>query len=111
MELRFDPENPKYTYITNMVQGEEALSVLEKEKVVAVDIESTTLDPYEGYLLIIQIGTSTESFIFDARALDLGNYPRFKDFLQNRAIIKILHNGKFDYKYVKQKTGIEIDNI
>jgi DNA polymerase I len=111
MELRFDPENPKYTYITNMVQSEEALSLLEKEKVVGVDIESTTLDPYEGYLLIIQIGTATESFIFDARALDLANYKRFKDFLQNRAVIKILHNGKFDYKYVKQKTGIEIDNI
>lgn len=62
-------------------------------------------------VLTIQIGTPEKSFIFDARELDLRKYDRFKTFLENPKIIKILHNGKFDYKQVKQHFGIAICNI
>lgn len=111
MELKFDIENPVFTYITNENQANEALEELEKQQVVGVDIEGTSLDPYSSTLLTVQIGTPEKSFIFDARELDLGSLPRLKQFLENNKIIKILHNGKFDYKHVKQILGISISNI
>ena len=102
MELKFDPENPKYVHVTTENQYNEALEDLEKQKVVGVDIEGTSLDPYSSILLTVQIGTPEKSYIFDARALKLAEMPRFKKFLENQKIIKILHNGKFDYKHIKQ---------
>lgn len=111
MELKFDPENPIYVHVTTENQYNEALEDLEKQKVVGVDIEGTSLDPYSSILLTVQIGTPEKSYIFDARALKLAEMPRIKAFLENTKIIKILHNGKFDYKHIKQNLGISMSNI
>lgn len=111
MELKFDPENPIYSHVVNEEQANEALDDLEKQKTVGLDIEGTALDPYDSILLTIQIGTPEKSYIFDARQLSLKDLPRFKQFLENSKIIKILHNGKFDYKHIKQTLGIEVCNI
>lgn len=111
MELKFDPANPIYTHVTTEDMANQALEELEKEKVVGVDIEGTSLDPYDGILLTIQIGTSEKTFIFDARQLKLGEISRFKNFLENSKIIKIFHNGKFDYKHIKHHLGISVCNI
>ncbi len=111
MELKFDPENPIYEYIADEVSANRALDELSVEKVVGVDVESTSLDPYNGTLLMIQVAGPSKSYIFDARTIDFTNFPRFKDFLENKERIKILHNGKFDYKYIKAQTGIAVDNI
>ncbi len=81
MELKFDPANPSYEYITKEDQANAALDILEKAKVVGVDIESTGLDPYTSTLLLVQIGTEDKSYIFDARAIDLKNFTRFKEYL------------------------------
>lgn len=96
MELRFDPENPIFVHVTTENMLNEALEELEKLKVVGIDIEGTSLDPYSSILLTVQIGTPEKSFIFDARKLKLKEFPRFKEFLENPKIIKIFHNGKFD---------------
>lgn len=97
--------------MTTENQYNEALEDLEKQKVVGVDIEGTSLDPYSSILLTVQIGTPEKSYIFDARALKLAEMPRFKKFLENQKIIKILHNGKFDYKHIKQNLGVSMNNI
>ncbi len=111
MELKFDPENPIYSHITTESQLNEALDELESSKVVGLDIEGTSLDPYDSVLLTVQIGTPEKSFIFDARELNLKEIPRLKEFLEDNKIIKILHNGKFDYKHIKQHFGISVANI
>ncbi|MDC0449080.1 DNA polymerase [bacterium] len=111
VELKFDPENPNYDYITTTDQANEALEILEKEKILGVDIESTDLDPYLMTLLTIQVGTPEKSYVFDARKLDLKNFQRFKELLENPKIIKLAHNAKFDYKGIKVQTGIELTNL
>ena len=67
MELKFDPENPVFFHITNQDQANKALDDLEKEKVIGLDVEGTSLDPYDSTLLTVQIGTPEKSYIFDAR--------------------------------------------
>lgn len=111
MELRFDPENPIFVHVTTEDTLNEALEELEKLKVVGIDIEGTALDPYSSILLTVQIGTPEKSYIFDARELNLKEFPRFKEFLENPKIIKIFHNGKFDYKHIKQNLGIQVCNL
>jgi DNA polymerase-1 len=111
MELRFNPENPNFTHVVNQDQLNEALDELEKQKVVGLDVEGTSLDPYDSILLTVQIGTPEKSYVFDARELNLGEIPRFKEFLENNKIIKILHNGKFDYKHIKRCLGVTVANI
>ncbi|HBY10123.1 TPA: hypothetical protein DEG20_02595, partial [candidate division WWE3 bacterium] len=111
MELKFDPANPSYEYISKEDQANAALDILEKAKVVGVDIESTGLDPYTSTLLLVQIGTEDKSYIFDARALDLKNFTRFKEYLESPKVLKIFHNGKFDYKHIKIHVGAAPTNL
>lgn len=111
MELKFDPANPKYEYITSPDQIHHAVEELKKEKVIGVDIESTDLDPYTAKILTIQIATPNFCYIIDAREINIGKIPEIKDYLESNQSIKILHNGKFDYKQIKVHTGVEIANI
>jgi DNA polymerase-1 len=111
MELKFDPDSPKYEYVTTPKQLDKVLELLEKEKVVGVDVESSGLDPYTDTLLLVQIGTEDISYVLDARKLNLRESPRYKALIENPKIIKIMHNGKFDYKFIKVQTGAATNNI
>lgn len=111
MELKFDPDNPNYEYITDYDHAEKVLTLLDDEPIIGVDIESTGLDGYTSKLLMVQLGTDTISYIFDARALDLKSIEHFKTLLEDPKKIKLLHNAKFDYKYIRIQTGIKINNI
>ena len=111
MELKFDPDNPKYEYIRNKENAVEAVEKLKEEKIIGVDVECTGLDPYTAELLVVQIGNETISYIFDAVAVDLSKLDQLKDLLENEEILKLLQNAKFDYKMIKHKIGIEMKNI
>ncbi|HLD50971.1 hypothetical protein A3K34_02455 [candidate division WWE3 bacterium RIFOXYC1_FULL_40_10] len=109
--LKFDPNEPKYEFITDTARAVEALKALISEKAVGVDVETTHTDPYLGALLTVQIGTETISYVFDARILHLGEIHGFSELLTNKKVIKILHNAKFDYKWIKHFTGVAMENI
>lgn len=111
MELKFDPANPKYEYVSKLEQIHNAVDELKKEKVIAVDIETTDLDPYTSKILTIQISKPDFCYIIDARELDIGKIPELKEYLESSQSIKLLHNGKFDYKHIKLHTGVELANI
>lgn len=111
MNLPFDPDNPKYVHVATPKQVDEALDVLEKEPVIGIDIEGTGLDPYTSKLLLVQIGNEEVSYIFDAQKLDLKEIPRLKAFLEDSKRIKLLHNAKFDYKFIKIQVGASLRNM
>ncbi|MBN1162383.1 hypothetical protein JXA34_01410 [Patescibacteria group bacterium] len=111
MDLKFDPDNPKYEYVTSLDQANVALEALEKERVVGVDVEANSLDPFSIILFTVQIGTPTISYIFDARKLDLEKFERFKSLLENPKTTKLLMNAKYDYKVLKAQLGINMRNL
>jgi DNA polymerase-1 len=84
----------------------EVLDALIDSPIIAVDTETTGLDPYTAKLLTIQISTPDRIYTVDARA-DLGP---IKTLLENSQSIKILQNAKFDYKMLRM-AGITIVNI
>lgn len=109
--IKFDPEKPKYKYVTTMEDLNLALDDLEKQKAIGVDVESSGLNAYIDTLLMVQLGTEECSYIIDIRDVDLKSVPRYKAIMEDPKIIKILHNAKFDYKFLKQQTGVEMNNI
>ncbi len=111
MTLKFDPNHPKYAYIQTPDELNVALDVLEKHSVVGVDVESTGLDPYTSTLLLVQIGTEEISYVIDARKLNLKEFPRYKHLLEDKKRIKLLHNAKFDYKFLKIQTNVKLTNV
>ncbi len=111
MELKFDPDKPKYEYITDVNRANEVVDLLSKEKMVGVDIETTSLDPYSSTILMVQVGTDTISYIFDARKIDLNKFEKLKNLLEDTSILKLLQNAKFDYTMLKVHYGMEIRNI
>lgn len=111
VELKFDPNKPKYTYVTTLAEANKALDTLEKQSIIGVDVESTGFDPYTDKLLLVQIGTEDTSFIFDVRKIVFEELPRYKKLLENPKIIKLMHNGKFDYGFLKVQTGVRVNNI
>jgi DNA polymerase I-like protein with 3'-5' exonuclease and polymerase domains len=111
MEFKFDPENPKYEYITERSHYDSVIKELENVNVVSVDTETTGFDPHTCNLLLFQISTPDKSYIIDTRALDLKSLPEIKDILEDQKKIKLLQNAKFDYKFIKKHTGIEMYNI
>lgn len=111
MEFKFDPENPKYEYITERSHYDTVIKELENVNVVSVDTETTGFDPHTCSLLLFQISTPDKSYIIDTRALDLKTLPEIKDILEDQKKIKLLQNAKFDYKFIKKHTGIEMYNI
>lgn len=111
MDLKFSFSDPKYQHITTLDGVTKAVEELEKHQMLGVDIEGTGLDPYTDKLLLLQIGTDEVSYIFDAQVMPLYGIKPLIDLLENPKIIKIMHNGKFDYGFIKLQVGAKINNI
>ena len=110
-ELKFDQKNPNYQYIATEEEATPVLERLAQEKMVAVDLEATDLDPFTSTILTVQIGTKDISYIFDTRKITFKDYEPFKKLMESPKVLKILHNAKFDYKMIKLQFGVEITNI
>ena len=111
MELSFYPKNPGLEYIASMGKAQKALEDLSAAKIIAVDVEANSLDPYTGVLLLVQLSTEAKSYIFDARSILFKDLPLYKKIMEDSNIIKLLHNASFDYKYLKLHTHVELKNI
>jgi DNA polymerase-1 len=89
---------------------DEALAFLGQLKAVGLDTETTGLDPISGKVLLVQIGNMHQQYVFDVARLN-GAIQKLKPLLEDPSIVKILHNAKFDYKFLKKVLGIEVENI
>jgi len=109
MSLSFDIKNPKYEYITEQKRLKEVAEIISKQKALAVDTEGTSLDYYYNKLLLLQIGTQDTAYIFDGQKIK--DFSPLKPILENKKILKIVQNGKFDYGVLKVSLDIEMNNI
>ena len=77
---------------------------------VAVDTETTGLDPLEegARLLLLQIGTEDGAlWVINAAKLDLSPLHGVLD----NGRLCVLQNAKFDYKWLREKAGIRLRNV
>jgi len=98
-----------YTYVKDNLEAFKSLEHLMKHSVYAVDTETTGLDPYTSDILLLQIGTPDGNvYVYDMRYV---NPEAIRPALENKGALYLLHNAKFDYKFIKLKCGIELSNI
>ena len=89
-------EQPVYEGI-QVVSIDTAISQLRKCKVVGVDTETTGFNWSSDTLLLLQISTDTDNYVFDCTTVDISLLKNM--FLSNN-VTKIFHNVKFDYKFL-----------
>jgi DNA polymerase-1 len=90
---------------------EKALQFLRHLPVIGVDTETTGLDPFSNRVLLIQLGNQYEQYVFDVARLGANAINYLRPILENQNTIKVLHNAKFDYRFLKAVHSIEMENI
>ncbi|HXD33450.1 MAG TPA: DNA polymerase [Pyrinomonadaceae bacterium] len=94
-----------------------ALEHLEKHSVIGLDTETTDLDPFSARLRLIQLATPDGVRIIDLDAFGYGDLTQNEGLAPLRRLlaaprpIKILHNAKFDAKFLKHKLGVDLGGI
>jgi DNA polymerase-1 len=71
----------------------------------AIDIETSGLDPYQDRLLSIAVSNGEETWIL----LDFFGFDTILPHLKNEDIVKVAHNAKFEYVWFKQ-LGVTVTN-
>lgn len=99
---------PEYEFITSNTRAQEVSDLLSKEKVLALDTETTGLDPYVARTLLVQFATNTMAYVIDCDFVDI---ELFRGVLEDKNILKLIQNAKFDYKMIRVHFDIVIRNI
>jgi DNA polymerase I-like protein with 3'-5' exonuclease and polymerase domains len=94
-------------YLATTAQVQEALADLEAMPLLAVDTETSGLDPLTSELLLFQIGDLEKQFVIDARKASL---EPLRPILEGKKP-KVVHNAKFDYKMVAAQAGMYMENL
>jgi len=78
------------------------------KKVLGVDTETEGFDFTCKKMIMFQIGDADNQYIIDTRFVSI---EPLRDVLENKNIIKIFHNAKFDYKFIKRWANITCEGI
>ena len=93
-------------YDTATIQ--EAVEYCSNKPVLGVDTETQGLDFTKDKMIMFQIGDEDNQYVIDTRELSV---EPFRQLLEDSQCIKVLHNAKFDYKFIKQWAGIDLNNV
>tara|TARA_R110002049_G_scaffold70499_2_gene182056 strand:- start:883 stop:2772 length:1890 start_codon:yes stop_codon:yes gene_type:complete len=77
-------------------------------KVLGVDTETEGFDFTCKKMIMFQIGDTDNQYIIDTRFVSI---EPLRDILESEDIIKIFHNAKFDYKFIKKWSDIACEGI
>ena len=78
------------------------------KKVLGVDTETEGFDFTCKKMIMFQIGDDVDQFVIDTRVVSI---EPLRNILEDKDIIKIFHNAKFDYKFIKRWGDIECEGI
>ena len=73
-----------------------------------VDTETEGFDFTCKKMIMFQIGDRDTQFVIDTRHVSI---EPLRDILESPQITKIFHNAKFDYKFIKRWSQIDVENI
>ena len=87
---------------------QECQAYCESKTVLGVDTETEGFDFTCKKLIMFQIGDKDRQYVIDTRDVDI---TPLKEVLQSNSIVKVLHNAKFDYKFIKKWAGISMEEM
>lgn len=99
-----------YTLIETYEEAEQAIELIKNySDIVGVDTETTGLDWFTDDIILVQVAVGDDKPIFDVRKL---GYPFLKELVAVLNTKKcVLHNAKFDMKFLYNRTGIWLENV
>ena len=97
-------------YVTEEEEAIQACKYLNQKSILAIDTETTGLDPLSDKVLLLQIGDKQEQFVFDIYQLGKSIAPVL-DVLAQEDVLKILHNAKFDYQFIKTNFDVSMTRM
>ena len=110
MEINFE-------LVRDAVGVKNACEELAREPVLGLDTETTELDPYKGDMRLVQISSGRRTFVFDMLPFRANGGLRenndlapLRGLLESTTSTKVLHNAKFDAKWIRNELGCEIGN-
>lgn len=95
------------TFGITLATEQDVFKYLESKSEVGLDTETEGFDPYTNKLLLLQIGDEEDQFVIDATTVDV---TKFKKRIESLKRI-IIHNAKFDLKFLFHKNIIPFKNI
>ena len=78
------------------------------KQILGVDTETEGFDFTTKKMIMFQIGDENQQFVIDTRRVSI---EPLRNILQNKNILKIFHNAKFDYKFIKKWSDIICEGI
>ncbi|HEX8196465.1 MAG TPA: DNA polymerase [Pyrinomonadaceae bacterium] len=105
-----------YQHVTNADDLGHTCEEYSKLQAIGLDCETTELDPYKGELRLIQLAAAADNI----KLIDLRNFPNpktnpdldcLRDLLFSNRPTKVLHNAKFDAKWLRFHLGAELGGV
>ena len=87
---------------------DDVVSYCKDKQVLGVDTETEGFDFTTKKMIMFQIGDEQTQFVIDTRFVSI---EPLRDVLERREVVKIFHNAKFDYKFIKKWADIECEGI
>ena len=87
---------------------QECKAYCESKTVLGVDTETEGFDFTCKKLIMFQIGDKDRQYVIDTRDVDI---EPLREILESNKIVKVLHNAKFDYKFIKRWAGISMEEM
>ena len=87
---------------------EDVVKYCETKQVLGVDTETEGFDFTCKKMIMFQIGDEENQYIIDTRFVSI---EPLRNILESKNIIKIFHNAKFDYKFIKATSNIETECV
>ncbi len=101
----------EFNYITSINQLGNFLKDFKLSTEIALDVESTTLDPFTAILILVQIEVNNNIYIFDARKLGKGFIDYLVQLINDSGKQVLGHNIGFDAKILCIQTGEMLTNL
>lgn len=86
--------------VFEVISVEKSIEMLQNLKTIGLDTETTGFDPYTKDLVSIQMGNNEFQIFIDATTIDIQKY---KKLFESKDKLFVLHNAKFDLKFLYHK--------
>src|SRR5215813_7301294 len=90
---------------------EQAIAALSSREVIGVDTETTSLDPFDGNIRLLQLATPEQNFVIDLYKVPALKDRGLRELLSSESPIKVFHNAKFDLKMFLHHFDLEVDGV
>ena len=92
-----------YTLVTDPEELPKIASALEGAETVGTDTETTSLSPRDGRARLFQLAVPGQTFVIDL--FEIGDLSPLREVIEDGPI-KVFHNAKFDYQFLRELHGI-----